>query len=66
MSAACTQRTENLTEPPELLPLEDWMLEPGRTETFQAFLDSLETHNVRRARVKPERPIKGNYATFRG
>lgn len=43
----------------ESLPaIENWdqmCVDPGRTETFQAFLESLETRAVRRARVKPEK-----------
>jgi hypothetical protein len=44
---------------------EDWLYtNPGRTEVFQKWLDSLQKSNVRRAKVPPEKKLTyRNYAT---
>jgi hypothetical protein len=46
--------------------LDDWLAEPGRSATFQAFLDSLESKSARRAREEAEiRKLSETWATKR-
>jgi hypothetical protein len=64
MSEACPDNMEKVCEMPSNKN-EEWRSEPGRTPTFQAFLDSLESKSVRRAENKVPRPMFGNFATKR-